>query len=213
MRRIDISTIPLFDLRSRLTIVSQDAYLFAATLRFNLDPLGVHEDAALWDSLRRVQLASSSRTPAPSRPGSPVESPFAVTSLEMMVTEGGKNFSVGQRQLLSLARGILKLSTSSILILDESTASLDQGTDEKIQRTIRDEMSNATILCIAHRLRTIVDYDKILVLGAGEVLEYDTPWNLLDKDDSEFSQLCHKSGEYDELVAIANSKRPQVAKR
>ncbi|SCV71654.1 BQ2448_3242 [Microbotryum intermedium] len=129
-----------------------------------------------------------------------------VKSLDMQVSEGGKNFSVGQRQLLALARGILKLRTSNILLLDESTASLDQATDEHIQMTIREQMSDATILCIAHRLKTIIDYDKILVLGAGEVLEFDTPANLINDETSAFADLCRKSGDFDELKATAEGK-------
>ncbi|SCV71655.1 BQ2448_3243 [Microbotryum intermedium] len=129
-----------------------------------------------------------------------------VKSLDMQVSEGGKNFSVGQRQLLALARGILKLRTSNILLLDESTASLDQATDEHIQMTIREQMSDATILCIAHRLKTIIDYDKILVLGAREVLEFDTPANLINDETSAFADLCRKSGDFDELKATAEGK-------
>ncbi|KAM0753978.1 hypothetical protein T439DRAFT_342117 [Meredithblackwellia eburnea MCA 4105] len=225
---LDINTLSLPELRSRLTIVAQDAALFAGTLRFNMDPFDVYEDSEIWDALRRVQMASpgTGATPRESRAPSRVpsikgqddeegsettaaegEEKFVVKSLDMLVSTGGSNFSAGQRQLLALARGILKLSSSSILLLDESTASLDQATDERIQETIRKEMSDATILCIAHRLRTIVDYDKILVLDHGKVLEFDTPANLLAQDGSAFSALCQKSGEYDSLLKIANAKR------
>lgn len=132
---------------------------------------------------------------------------FVVKDLDALVTEGGKNFSAGQRQLLSLARGILKLSASSILILDESTASLDQVTDEAIQSTIRSEMQDSTILCIAHRLRTIIDYDKILLLGEGRVLEYAPPWELLEDPQSAFSELCRRSGEFEVLKTLAIEAR------
>ncbi|GAA6046061.1 hypothetical protein NBRC10513_002062 [Rhodotorula toruloides] len=227
---IDINTLKLEDLRSRLTIVAQEAALFAGTLRFNLDPFGQHEDQAIWDALGRVQMAAPGAsgitpkpTPGPSRAVSPTNSDdegseatataederYVVKSLDMPVKEGGKNFSAGQRQLLALARGILKLRSSSILILDESTASLDHATDERIQETIRSEMADATILCIAHRLRTVIDYNKILVLDHGVVKEFDTPSNLLADTDSMFSALCQKSGEYDVLKKMADDAAKQ----
>ncbi|GAA6043182.1 hypothetical protein JCM8097_008715 [Rhodosporidiobolus ruineniae] len=217
---LNINTLRLEDLRSRLTIVAQEAALFAGSLRFNLDPFDQHSDEDCWNALQRVQMAAPEATgitprptPGPSRAASvhsdesgtvaEATERYVVKSLDMLVTEGGKNFSAGQRQLLALARGILKLKTSSILILDESTASLDHATDERIQTTIREEMADATILCIAHRLRTIIDYTKILVLDHGVVVEYDTPLNLLARDDSAFAALCRKSGEYDVLVEMA----------
>ncbi|GAA5859422.1 hypothetical protein JCM1840_004609 [Sporobolomyces johnsonii] len=216
---IDINTLRLDALRSALTIVAQEAALFAGTLRFNLDPFAQYPDAAIWDALRRVQMAAPGfsgltprPTPGPSRAPSedgtitPEETErYVIKSLGMEVTEGGKNFSAGQRQLLSLARGLLKLkhSASHILILDESTASLDHATDECIQRTIRAEMGDSTILCIAHRLRTVIDYDKILVLDHGEVLEFETPARLLEDEGSAFSALCRKSGEYEALREMA----------
>ncbi|GAA5985560.1 hypothetical protein JCM11641_007994 [Rhodosporidiobolus odoratus] len=221
---LDINTLNLQDLRSRLTIVAQEAALFAGTLRFNLDPFDQHSDVDIWNALQRVQMAAPGAlgiTPRPTlgpsraasiRSGSEgttaadeATERYVVKSLEMVVSEGGKNFSAGQRQLLALARGILKLKRSSILILDESTASLDHATDERIQQTIREEMSDATILCIAHRLRTIIDYDKILVLHHGVVQEYDTPLNLLAKEDSAFAALCRKSGEYEILKEMAET--------
>ncbi|KAI5474447.1 ABC bile acid transporter [Pseudohyphozyma bogoriensis] len=221
---LDINTLSLTELRSRITIVAQESALFAGSLRFNLDPFNLYEDSDIWDALQRVQMAPpASSTRGPSRvpsstnvagaSGSDSESTvaeddkFVVKSLDMAVTDGGKNFSAGQRQLLALARGILKLSSSSILILDESTASLDQATDERIQLTIREEMADATILCIAHRLRTVINFDKILVLGAGEVIEYDSPWALIDKEGSAFNELCKNSGEYEALVELAHAKR------
>ncbi|GAA6009491.1 hypothetical protein JCM10207_003801 [Rhodosporidiobolus poonsookiae] len=222
---LNINELRLEDLRSRLTIVAQEAALFAGTLRFNLDPFEQHSDADCWNALQRVQMAAPGATgvtprptPGPSRAASITSvsdgttaaeetERYVVKSLDMLVSEGGKNFSAGQRQLLALARGILKLKSSHILILDESTASLDHATDERIQRTIREEMSDATILCIAHRLRTIIDYDKILVLDHGVVLEFDTPSNLLDKDESSFSALCKKSGEYEVLKEMAEKAK------
>ncbi|KAJ1773796.1 Transporter of the ATP-binding cassette (ABC) [Coemansia sp. RSA 1813] len=127
-----------------------------------------------------------------------------ITGLEMAVMENGSNFSQGQRQLIALARALVK--RTRVIILDEATASVDFDTDAKIQTTIRTEFTESTLLCIAHRLRTIVDYDKVLVLDHGEVVEYDTPFNLLSKDDGLFRHMCLKSGEYDYLFASAERK-------
>ena len=165
---IDISTITLEALRSRLTIIPQDSQLFKGTVRSNLDPFGACEDAEMWFALQRCQLASGTLD------GSFMPSETSVVkSLDDEVDQGGANFSAGQRQLLSLARGLLKMRNSRILILDESTANLDSESDTLIQRTIREQMApGATILTVAHRLKTIIDYDKVLVLDKGYVVEY-----------------------------------------
>ena len=126
--------------------------------------------------------------------------PIAIDAVE----QGGSNFSAGQRQLLSLARGLLKMRESRILILDESTANLDAESDALIQRTIREQMApGATILTVAHRLKTIIDYDKVLVLSNGHVVEYDAPIKLLDNEQSTFYALCERSGELQHLKAAA----------
>ncbi|KAI9604384.1 hypothetical protein KEM48_000505 [Puccinia striiformis f. sp. tritici PST-130] len=214
----------LASLRSRLTIIPQESVLFSATIRWNLDPFSEHDDSRIWDALRRVGMAAPSfelsqngsnageATPEDNATGQNLQ---FITSLDMEVKEGGKNFSTGQRQLLAIARAILKLENSALLILDESTASLDAESDEKIQATIRSEIGNSTILCIAHRLKTIIDYDKVLVLSDGEVLEFDEPWKLLLDDEegnqepgqakkpSAFKELCLKSGHYEELKQAA----------
>ncbi|KAH8913228.1 P-loop containing nucleoside triphosphate hydrolase protein, partial [Atractiella rhizophila] len=175
---LDISKVALRTLRERLTIIPQDAYLFKGTVRFNLDPFSVRDDADLWDALHRVGLSNPSSNVSRTESYADLDvtkkdtadvdgvenERYIVKSLEMKVEEGGKNFSAGQRQLLALARGLLKLSTSSILILDESTASLDHATDERIQRTIREEMGDSTILTIAHRLKTIIDCELFVFL-------------------------------------------------
>lgn len=214
---IHIAGVPLKTLRQRLTVIPQDAQLFSGTVRSNLDPFGALEDAELWQALVRVKLAASGTTPAPSRaptrPASPVHDDDAVPapeaaslfqSLDAVIEQGGRNLSAGQRQLLALARGLLKMRESRILILDESTANLDSASDQQIQRTIRQEMApGATILVIAHRLRTIIDFDKILVLDKGRVLEYASPYELLQKEDSSFRELCERSGEFGMLFEAA----------
>ncbi|KAJ1901586.1 hypothetical protein LPJ66_000671 [Kickxella alabastrina] len=127
-----------------------------------------------------------------------------ITDLDMAVTENGSNFSQGQRQLIALARALVK--RTRVIILDEATASVDFDTDACIQTTIRNEFADSTLLCIAHRLRTIVDYDKVLVLDQGEIVEYDTPYNLLSKGEGLFKHMCLKSGEYDHLFSAAERK-------
>ncbi|WFD29243.1 hypothetical protein MSPP1_000250 [Malassezia sp. CBS 17886] len=195
---VDIATVPLEHLRTQLTIIPQDSQLFRGTVRSNLDPFGTCDDADMWFALQRCQLASA---PASAQPG-------AVATLDDFVEQGGANFSAGQRQLLSLARGLLKLRNSRILILDESTANLDSASDALIQKTIREQMApGTTILTVAHRLRTIIDYDRILVLDKGRVVEYDTPACLLRDRASVFFRLCEGSGELQELQDMVDAPR------
>lgn len=196
---IDISHITLESLRRRLTIIPQDSQLFRGTIRSNLDPFGVCDDGDMWFALQRCQLAATGSSPHVPGAGS------VVKSLDDPVEQGGSNFSAGQRQLLSLARGMLKMRESRILILDESTANLDAESDALIQRTIREQMApGATILTVAHRLKTIIDYDKVLVLGKGRVLEYDSPSRLLANPNSTFHMLCEPTGDLAQLKAAAD---------
>jgi ABC-type multidrug transport system fused ATPase/permease subunit len=120
------------------------------------------------------------------------------------VAEKGSNFSVGQRQLLCLARAILR--KASILVLDECTASVDHETDALIQETIRTKLSNCTVICIAHRLNTIAYYDLVLVMDQGTVAEYSDPLSLMNQKDSIFRSMCVSSGNYDELFGAAQSR-------
>ncbi|UZJ54396.1 hypothetical protein CBS101457_003716 [Exobasidium rhododendri] len=201
---LDISKVRIEDLRSRLTVIPQEAQLFSGTIRSNLDPFGVCEDAQLWDALERCQLANKgSQIPSPVN-GTPFSNTTAVvSSLDMPVEQGGKNFSAGQKQLLALARGLLKISNSNIVILDESTASLDSSSEEKIQKTIQSEMKEATMLTIAHRLRGIITFDKVLVLDMGNIVEYDRPSTLLRQAGSVFRDMCSRSEEFDLLQEMA----------
>ncbi|KAJ1831821.1 Transporter of the ATP-binding cassette (ABC) [Coemansia sp. RSA 2711] len=225
---IDISQIGVGDLRSRLTIIPQDPVLFTGTIRTNLDPFNRHGDDELWLALRRAHLLGDSADNAVQSSastisdyglaettcadgssshrvsGKPVGLGRTITGLEMTVAENGSNFSQGQRQLIALARALVK--RTQVILLDEATASVDAVTDSKIQRTIRTEFSGATLLCIAHRLRTIVDYDRVLVLDQGQVVEYDTPYSLLCKPDGLFRHMCLKSGEYEYLFSAAERK-------
>ncbi|OAQ26561.1 hypothetical protein K457DRAFT_34568 [Linnemannia elongata AG-77] len=222
---IDIGKIGLHDLRSKLTIIPQDPILFKGTLRFNLDPFNEHEDFDLWEALRRSHLIPASAvrldgTATPKVSSSPAaKSPAGSTkddvsasteivdpskiTLDTVVKENGSNFSQGQRQLIALARALVR--RSKIIVMDEATASVDFETDLKVQTTIREEMSEATIITIAHRIRTIADFDRVLVMDAGEIAEYDRPYTLMTKD-SLFRSMCERSTELDALLEIAKAK-------
>ncbi|KAI8342382.1 multi drug resistance-associated protein MRP [Chlamydoabsidia padenii] len=175
---IDISTLRLFDLRSRLTIIPQDPVLFFGTVRSNLDPFGTCDDAQIWDALRHAHLFDHI---------SGMDG-----KLNAAVLEGGENFSVGQRQLICLARALLR--HTSILVLDEATAAIDVETDSIIQETIRKQFKHATIITIAHRINTVMDSDRILVLDKGSILEFDTPQALLADKESSFYSMSKEAG-------------------
>ncbi|XP_006630977.3 ATP-binding cassette sub-family C member 2 [Lepisosteus oculatus] len=162
---IDIATLGLHDLRSRLTIIPQDPVLFSGTLRMNIDPFEKFSDSEIW---RVLELSHLKEYVDGLQEG-----------LYHEVTEGGENLSVGQRQLICLARALLR--KSPILILDEATAAVDLETDNLIQTTIRQEFSHFTVLTIAHRLHTIMDSSRVMVLDAGKIVEFDSPSVLLQK--------------------------------
>ncbi|XP_044492293.1 ABC transporter C family member 5-like [Mangifera indica] len=170
---IDISTIGLHDLRSRLGIIPQDPTLFEGTIRCNLDPLGEHSDCEIWEALDKSQLGEIVRVKD--------------RRLDTPVLENGDNWSVGQRQLVSLGRALLK--QARILVLDEATASVDTATDNLIQRIIRTEFKDCTVCTIAHRIPTVIDSDLVLVLSDGRVAEFDTPQQLLEDKSSMFLKL------------------------
>jgi ABC-type multidrug transport system fused ATPase/permease subunit len=219
---VDIGLIGLQDLRESITIVPQDPTLFTGTIRSNLDPFNLFTDEEVFTALRRVQLIgapSSATIPSTptygSRPATPgaaevVASPTGTSTptnkniflnLSSSVTESGNNLSQGQRQLLCLARALLK--DPKVLMMDEATASIDYNTDNKIQETIRELKS--TIVTIAHRLQTIVDYDKVLVLDRGQVVEYGHPHELLKKEGKEavFKEMCEMTGDFEALQKAA----------
>ncbi|XP_048757959.2 multidrug resistance-associated protein 1-like isoform X1 [Ostrea edulis] len=167
---VDIFKIGLHDLRSKLTIIPQEPVLFSGTLRMNLDPFDTYDDATIWRALEHAHLKSF------------VES--LPDGLQHICTEGGDNLSVGQRQLVCLARALLR--KTKVLILDEATSAVDLETDDLIQQTIRYEFTDCTILTIAHRLNTVMDYNRIMVLSAGSIVEFDSPGNLLNDKKSVF---------------------------
>lgn len=192
---VDISQLGLFDLRRKLAIIPQDPVLFRGTIRKNLDPFNERTDDELWDALVRGGAIAKDDLPEvklqkPDENGT--HGKMHKFHLDQAVEEEGSNFSLGERQLLALTRALVR--QSKILILDEATSSVDYETDGKIQTRIVEEFGDCTILCIAHRLKTIVNYDRILVLEKGEVAEFDTPWTLFSQEDSIFRSMCSRSG-------------------
>ncbi|KAI0342890.1 ABC protein [Trametopsis cervina] len=186
---VDITKIGLRDLRKKIAIIPQDPLLFSGTIRSNLDPFSMYDDARLWDALRRSYLVESSDD-AKLDTDSVKESNKTRYTLDSIVESDGANLSVGERSLLSLARALVK--DSKVVVLDEATASVDLETDSKIQQTIQTQFRDKTLLCIAHRLRTIISYDRILVLDAGTIAEFDTPTNLYMKNGI-FRGMCERS--------------------
>ncbi|KAN0028786.1 hypothetical protein ACTFIV_010644 [Dictyostelium citrinum] len=174
----NISKFGLKDLRRNLAIIPQDPVLFSGTLRENLDPFNECPDHELWSILDDIQLTKIFKS--------------TEEGLDARVTENGENFSVGQRQLIVLARALLR--KPKILVLDEATASVDGQSDSLIQTTIRNKFSNCTILTIAHRLNTIMDSDRIMVLDAGRISEFDEPWALLKNPDGLLTWLVEETG-------------------
>lgn len=202
---IDISTVGLYDLRSRLAIIPQDPTLFRGTIRSNLDPFNEHSDLELWAALRKADLVggdspstSTEKDPRPQTAETAATSTSNVNAapgpgriqLDSLVEEEGLNFSLGQRQLMALARALVR--NSQIIVCDEATSSVDFETDEKIQRTMRTAFSGKTVLCIAHRLKTIIHYDRICVMDQGRIAELDTPINLFERNGI-FRSMCDKS--------------------
>uniref|UniRef100_A0A8B9NCF5 Canalicular multispecific organic anion transporter 1 n=1 Tax=Accipiter nisus TaxID=211598 RepID=A0A8B9NCF5_9AVES len=174
---VDIATIGLHDLRQNLTIIPQDPVLFSGTLRMNLDPFDQYTDEEVWKALELAHL----KTYVQDLP----------EGLLHLVSEAGENLSVGQRQLVCLARALLR--KAKILILDEATAAVDLETDHLIQTTIRSEFADCTVLTIAHRLHTIMDSNRVMVLQAGRIVEYDSPEELLKKH-GVFSAMAKDAG-------------------
>ncbi|CAG8496604.1 9578_t:CDS:10 [Ambispora gerdemannii] len=201
---VDIANIGLEDLRSRITMISQDPILFEGSIRSNLDIRGEYEDRELWESLRRVHFVQFNEEGSTSDYSLFMSGP--IQTLDDPVNEGGNNFSRGQRQLLCLARALLR--QSKIIIMDEATASIDPETDNKIQETFRTEFQYATVLCVSHRFRTIIDSDRILVLDNGEIIEFDTPYNLISNPDGLFRHLCEATGELESLMQLASLVSP-----
>ncbi|XP_055617486.1 ATP-binding cassette sub-family C member 4-like [Toxorhynchites rutilus septentrionalis] len=175
---IDLGALGLHDLRKKISIIPQDPVLFSGTVRENMDPFGQYQDDDMWRALELVEL----REVVQQMEG----------GLDGKMADGGSNFSMGQRQLVCLARAIL--GNNKVLILDEATANVDRETDKLIQRTIRTQFENCTVLTIAHRLHTVMDSDRVLVMDAGEAVEFGRPHDLLQKPDGFLRKLVTQTG-------------------
>lgn len=211
----DISTVPLSSHRASLSVIPQDPTLFKGTIRSNLDPFGNKTDMQLWSALRQVGMKGTSRPPTGTeKSGYPepeaIDLQFMASrmqkaqnprtqnaalnkvSLDSVVEEQGANFSQGQRQLLALARVLVQ--DSKIVVFDEATSSIDMETEIFIQNAMKRNLRDKTVIAIAHRLRTILDYDRVLVLDRGMMLECDSPYNLWKRRGTQFRSMCDKSG-------------------
>ncbi|KAH8420816.1 hypothetical protein KR222_005629 [Zaprionus bogoriensis] len=188
--RRDTNDLGLHDLRSKISIIPQEPVLFSGTMRYNLDPFDEYSDAKLWESLEEVKLKEVV-----------AELPSGLSS---KISEGGTNFSVGQRQLVCLARAILR--ENRILVMDEATANVDPQTDALIQNTIRNKFKDCTVLTIAHRLHTVMDSDKVLVMDAGRAVEFASPFELLTVSEKKvFHSMVKQTGDatFDVLLKVA----------
>ena len=192
----DTAKMGLHDLRTKVTIIPQDPVLFSGTLRMNLDPFNIYTDEQVWLALKLSHLHSF------------------VSSLELgllhNISEGGDNLSVGQRQLVCLARALLK--KTKILVLDEATAAVDLETDDLIQATIRTEFKQSTVLTIAHRLNTIMDYDRVMVLDQGSIAEFDTVDMLMKDKDGIFHSMAKNAGLLNSYEKANNTGKAEVTK-
>ncbi|KAJ6584918.1 multidrug resistance-associated ABC transporter [Mycena capillaripes] len=191
---IPIDTINLDALRSNITIIPQVPELLGGTLRRNLDPFKAHDDSVLNDALRAAGLFSLQ-----------TDGDKNNITLDSLISSGGSNLSLGERQVVALARAIVR--GSKLLILDEATSAIDYQTDARIQLTLRNELKGVTVLAVAHRLQTIMDFDRIMVLEAGRIIEFDTPSTLLKNKAGHLRAMVDESNDRDVLLAMAEGTR------
>jgi ATP-binding cassette subfamily C (CFTR/MRP) protein 4 len=182
---VDTKTLGLHELREKISIIPQDPSLFSGSIRKNLDPFNEYDDHKIWQVLGEANLSPTIKN--------------MTGELDALVSEGGSNLSVGQRQLLCLARSLLK--NNKILVLDEATANVDQETDFQIQKTIKSKFSDMTVITVAHRLNTIIDMDKVVVMDAGSVVEFDSPYILLRNQSGVFHSMVKQTGtEFEKML-------------
>ncbi|CAL5411654.1 unnamed protein product [Camellia sinensis] len=173
---LNISTIALHDLRSHFSVIPQDPTLFSGSVRYNLDPLEEHMDQEIWEVLEKCQLQEAIKEKE--------------KGLYSLVMQNGSNWSMGQRQLFCLGRALLE--RRKILVLDEATASIDNATDSIIQKIIRIEFEDCTVITVAHRIPTVMDCTMVLAISEGQLVEYDEPMKLISKEGSLFGQLVNE---------------------
>ena len=235
---IDIGHLSLNVLRSRgITVLAQDAYLASGSLRVNLDPLKLHDDAELLDICRRIGVIETDRKAVAETTSTGSSSPTdgsgsatlvdvsigsrgRIVDLDFMISEGGSNLSSGTRQLVALARALLR--RPAVIVMDESTASIDTAADERLQEVIQTELRDAIVLTIAHRLRSVVHADRIavfdgpstvasvaLIRAAGQIVELGTPRDLLDgtAGAGHFRKLVDESADGEALYAALDIQR------
>ncbi|KAJ3222538.1 hypothetical protein HDU81_009818 [Chytriomyces hyalinus] len=193
---VNVQSIGLKELRRKIGVIPQEPVLFSGTIRTNLDPFQEYSDAELWNAIERAGLK---------------ETVSANTDgLDSTVTENGSNWSTGQRQLICLARAVLK--NAKIILLDEATASVDLSTDEFIQKAVRTNFSSSTVLTIAHRLNTVADYDKIMVLEVGRVVEFGNPFVLLGQEEGYFARMVAETGPQNAAIIreLSKAQAPRI---
>eukprot|EP00936_MAST-01D_sp_MAST-1D-sp1_P002436 g2436.t1 len=179
---VDIGAVPLLDLRRAMAVVAQEPLLFEGSIRSNIDPFDKHSDHEIWAALEQCNLAHAVRTMT------------GGLGLAAPIAERGANLSVGERQLLCFGRALLRRDEVRLLLLDEATAAVDPRTDAQIQRAVRKHFKRATVLAIAHRINTVLDFDRIVVMSGGDIAEFDTPTHLLAQPNSVFAKLAAEAG-------------------
>ena len=218
---VDISTIGLHELRRKLVIIPQDPYLFEGTLRENLDPFAEYSNAEIVNVLKMVNLTENlniestqmtqdlgggSMKPATSSlNGNQIN-----TLLNMKISSKGGNLSLGQRQLICIGRALIQ--KPKILLIDEATASIDQKTDALIQKILKDNLAGVTVLAIAHRLETIIEYDRVVVLGKGKMIEQGAPIDLMEKREEFYSMVAEGGEDFAERMTSL-SRRAKLERR
>ena len=209
---VDISKIGLHELRRNLTIIPQDPILFAGTLSFNIDPMNISDQPLIASVLKKVKLWESLEVIVRNSLGensSPPSSDKSIANfiLNMAIEANGANLSQGQRQLVCIARALI--SKPKILLMDEATANIDEKTDSLIQEIIKTEFTGSTVITIAHRLNTIIQYDKILFLKLGKMVESGSPWELINDEGSRFRELVMENGQefFDKMAGLAYEKQ------
>ncbi|KAG5638390.1 hypothetical protein H0H81_000286 [Sphagnurus paluster] len=193
VRQIDISIVIASNDRSYRwedsTIISQDVSLFSGTIKSNLDPLDEHTEAECLDVLERCHLTDRLKHTPPAE---------QMTLLDMPISPG--SLSAGEKQLVSIARAILR--RTNIIIMDEATSQIDSNLDDQIQKTIREEFADAIVITIAHRLKTIMDYDRVLVIDDGQIVEFGKPGELLETMGGPFREMCRQSSDWSRLISV-----------